>query len=155
MERGLVVWSGARCGKMDERKNTMRLRVRYSETDRMGTFYNSRALEWFECGRGELLRDMHLPYARMEERGVMLPLVEAHVEYLGRAQYDDELEITTSVAFSGKARLRFDMRIVHAANGAAVAQGYTVHAITDPSGKPRRPPAWLVEKLQGLSNAPQ
>ena len=31
-----------------------RLRVRYSETDQMGTFYNSRALEWFERGRTEL-----------------------------------------------------------------------------------------------------
>ena len=32
------------------------LRVRYSETDQMGTYYHSRALEWFEWGRSELLR---------------------------------------------------------------------------------------------------
>jgi hypothetical protein len=47
-------------------ENVTRLRVRYSETDQMGTFYNSRALEWFECGRTELLRQLGIPYAQME-----------------------------------------------------------------------------------------
>lgn len=125
--------------------NTMQFRVRYSETDQMGTFYNSRALEWFECGRTELLRELGLPYAEMESRGAMLPLVEAHVEYLGRARYDDLLEQATTVSLSGKARLRFDMTIRHAASGAPVTRGYTVHAITDTTGKPIRPPAWLLE----------
>jgi acyl-CoA thioester hydrolase len=125
-------------------------RVRYSETDQMGTFFNSRALEWFEVGRTEWLRAAGLPYAEMERRGVLLPLVEAHVEYLGRARYDDLLTMTTTAAMAGKARLRFDLHIVHAnPPGAAgeVARGYTIHALTDPSGKPIRPPAWVLEVL--------
>ena len=80
------------------------LRVRYSETDQMGTFYNSRALEWFECGRTELLRAMGLAYTEMEARGLFLPLVEAHVEFLGRARYDDLLQLTTSMQLAGRAR---------------------------------------------------
>src|SRR5512146_770718 len=81
--------------------HTIQLRVRYSETDQMGTFYNSRPLEWFECGRTELLRSVGLPYSELEARGVFLPLVESHVEYLGRARYDDALRMTTTCAFSG------------------------------------------------------
>ncbi len=46
--------------------HTIQLRVRYSETDQMGTFYNSRALEWFECGRTEVLRSLGIPYSTME-----------------------------------------------------------------------------------------
>lgn len=61
-------------------------RVRYSETDQLGTFYKVRALEWFECGRTELLRAAGLSYAEMERRGLFLPLVEAHVQYQGRAR---------------------------------------------------------------------
>ncbi len=79
--------------------HTLQLRVRYSETDQMGTFYNSRPLEWFECGRTELLRSIGLPYAELEARGVFLPLVESHVEYLGRARYDDLLQLTTRLSF--------------------------------------------------------
>ncbi|MGA2603193.1 MAG: thioesterase family protein [Verrucomicrobiia bacterium] len=118
-------------------------RVRYSETDQMGTFYNSRALEWFECGRTELLRARGLPYAEMERRGAFLPVVESHVEYLGRARYDDLLKMTSRGSLSGKARARVDVEIVQAEGGAPVARGYTIHAVTDPSGKPIRPPAWV------------
>jgi len=125
----------------------MQFRVRYSEIDQLGTFYNSRALEWFECGRTELLRQLGLPYVEMESRGAMLPLVEAHVEFQGRARYDDLLEQTTMATMAGRARVRFDMVIRQAATGAPVVSGYTVHAVITPDGKPIRPPAWLVEIL--------
>jgi len=124
------------------------LRVRYSETDAMGTFYNSRALEWFECGRTDLLREAGIPYAWMESQGVFLPLVEVHVNYLGRAKYDDELQIVTTAAMEGKASVRFTIRIAHVA-GSEVAEGYTIHAVVGASGKPIRPPDWLVRALAG------
>lgn len=131
---------------MSSPEHSFQLRVRYSETDQMGTFYNSRALEWFECGRTELLRAMDMPYAQMEHDGVLLPLVEAHVAYLGRARYDDLLEVVTTGRMSGKARVRFDVSITHAGGG-DVVRGYTVHAVTGPEGKPTRPPTWLTEAL--------
>ncbi len=129
----------------------MRFRVRYSETDQMGTFYNSRALEWFECGRTEFLRSLGRPYTQFESDGVLLPLVEAHVQYLGRARYDDLLRMTTTAAMSGRARLRCDVEIVQDANGAGVARGYTEHAITDANGRPIRPPQWLLDLLPSSS----
>ena len=132
---------------MPDRKHILRFRVRYHEIDRMNTVYNSRVLEWFEHGRTEWLRSVGTPYSQMEARGVLLPLVEAHVEYLGRVGYDEELELTTTAAMAGKARLRFDMHIAHADGGKNVARGYTIHAITDPSMRPLRPPAWLLEAM--------
>jgi acyl-CoA thioester hydrolase len=131
-------------------EDVAQLRVRYSETDRMGAFYNSRALEWFECGRTELMRKLGLPYTEMEARGVFLPLVEAHVEFLGRAQYDDLLEITTTASFEGKARLRCAVRIIQAVSRAPVVRGYTIHAFTTKEGKVLRPPAWFVEELNRI-----
>jgi acyl-CoA thioester hydrolase len=138
--------------------HTMSLRVRYSETDQMGTFYNSRALEWFECGRTELLRALGLPYATVEARGLYLPLVDAHVEYLGRAQYDDRLDLTTTLRFLGRARLRLQAEVVQAESGKPVARGYTTHAFTDRNGKPIRPPAWFLDAvgrvIRGRANPP-
>lgn len=126
-------------------RHTLLLRVRYSETDQMGTFYNSRALEWFECGRTELLRSVGVPYSAMEERGVFLPLVEAHVEFLGRARYDDPLAITTTATSEGRARLRCGAEIVQAETRQPVARGYTIHAFADRSGKVLRPPHWFLD----------
>jgi acyl-CoA thioester hydrolase len=124
------------------------LRVRYSETDQMGTFYNSRALEWFEVARTEWLRATGTSYAEMEHMGVGLPLVEAHVEYLGRARYDDELRVEVAAEMTGKARLRFDVSISHADGSGDVCRGYTVHATVNGDGKPIRPPAWFLDTIE-------
>ncbi len=133
---------------MNRLSDVLELRVRYSETDQMGTFYNSRALEWFECGRSELMRNkLGMSYAALEERGVFLPLVEAHLEFRGRAQYDDLLRVSSTVTVSGRARLRFEVEIVQANRGRPVVSGSTVHAFTDLKGKPIRPPAWFLEQL--------
>jgi len=124
------------------------LRVRYSETDQMGTFYNSRALEWFECGRTEWMRHrLGLSYAALEAQGVFLPLVEAHLEFRGGARYDDLLAVSTSADLFGRARLRFDVRINQQSTGNPVVNGYTIHAFTDATHKPIRPPEWFAAKI--------
>ncbi len=135
-----------------QRETEILLRVRYSETDQMGTFYNSRALEWFECGRTELMRrNLGMSYAALEAKGVFLPLVEAHLEFLGGARYDDLLRITSSAEFQGRARLRFEVQIHHSESRRPVVRGYTVHAFVDPQAKPIRPPAWFVDRFQSVA----
>ncbi|KPK80643.1 MAG: hypothetical protein AMJ81_11640 [Phycisphaerae bacterium SM23_33] len=129
-------------------ENEFCFRVRYSDTDQMGTFSSDRALDWFEHGRTELLRQVGLPYAEVEKRGVFLPVAEAHVKYLGRARYDDLLEVTTTAAMVGKARLRCEVRIVHAEGRTPVAEGWTIHAFVDSAGRPIRPPDWFVQTLE-------
>ena len=134
---------------MSKLQDILQLRVRYSETDQMGTFYNSRALEWFECGRTELMRRrLGMSYAALEEKGVFLPLVEAHLDYQGGARYDDLLDIVTTAELSGRARLRFEVQISQSLTVKPVVSGYTVHAFADSTGKPVRPPSWFVELMQ-------
>lgn len=123
-------------------------RVRYGETDQMGSYFNSRVLDWMEMGRTELSRFLGLPYCEWEKRGVFLPLVEAHVEFKGRARYDDLLRIATSVESFGRARLRFVARIEHAESLQLVARGYTVHALLNPQGLVIRIPEWVFDLLK-------
>jgi len=128
--------------------HTLQFRVRYSETDQMQTFYNSRALEWFEVGRTELSRAVGVPYAEWERRGLLMPLVEARVFFRGRAGYDDLLEMRVTLKAEGRARLLFENHIVQAGTGAPVADGYTVHAMVSlETGRPVRAPDWVVELL--------
>lgn len=125
----------------------LEFRVRYADTDQMGTYYNARVLEWFEFGRTELLRSIGLPYTQWEERGVLLPVVEAHLEFLGTARYDDLLAISTGLVWAGRIRLRFEHSVCHVEGDKPVSRGYTTHALTDSAGRPIRPPAWLVESV--------
>lgn len=128
-------------------ETTTPIRVRYCETDQMGTFYHARALDWFDIARTELIRSSGVSYSQMESRGIMLPLVQSHVNFLGRAKYDDRLLVTATVKLEGRASLRFDCHVRHEETGKAVADGYTIHAITDTEGKPTRPPQWLMDLL--------
>lgn len=126
-------------------KHCHQLRVRYSESDRMGTYYNSRLLEWMEVGRTELLRTTGVPYIEWEERGVMAPIVESHLTFKGRAGYDDLLTIETVCMKEGRVRVRFESTVSQASTGALVATGWTVHALVDPTGRPIRMPQWVNE----------
>ncbi len=133
---------------MTNPRHVLQFRVRYGDTDQMQTYYYSRPLEWFEQGRTELLRALGKPYRQMEPLGVLLPVKEAHVEYLGRAEYDDLLKMTLILSMAGRARIRVDVEIEHAETGQPVCRGYTIHAVTDASGKPTRPPKWLLELVE-------
>ncbi|MBE7560123.1 acyl-CoA thioesterase [bacterium] len=127
--------------------STARLRVRYSDIDALGTYYNSRALEWFEVARLQWLRDVGRPYREIEAAGYHLPVTEAHLRFLGRATFDDELVLSTRVQREGRAAVRFQVRVTHAETGAPVCEGYTIHAFTDAAGKPLRPPRWFLDLL--------
>ena len=134
-------------------EHTVRFRVRYSEVDRMGAVYNSRVLEWFEAGRVELLRAAGVSYDWMEQQGAHLPVVEAHLEYLSRAGFDDELELRARASMPGRASVRFDIVVVHVGDGREVVRGCTLHAVTDKGGKVIRTPKWLSDALGGGATA--
>ena len=141
---------------MNKLVDMLQLRVRYSETDQMGTFYNSRALEWFECGRSELMRNkLGMSYSALEAKGVFLPLVEAHLEFQGGARYDDLLTLTSTLDSQGRAKLRFDVEITQGEANRPVVRGYTVHAFVDRDRKPIRPPAWFFEALERAASGNQ
>ena len=49
--------------------------VRYYETDQMGIVHHSNYIRYFECGRTDMLKQLGLPMEKIEEAGVMMPVV--------------------------------------------------------------------------------
>ena len=120
--------------------HTLTYRVPYADVDRMGIVYYGHYLTYFERGRTELLRAGGLPYAQLEDQGVLLPVIEAHCEYLRPARYDDLLVITTTAA--ARRGVRITMECSVSRDDTLLVRGYTRHAATRPDGKPcRLPPA--------------
>lgn len=106
----------------------------------MGVVYYANYLVWFEVSRTDWLRHAGWSYRDMEIEGYMLPVVEAHCAYRQSARYDDELDILARGTLLSPVRIRFDYDVRRAADGALLAEGYTVHAALDPAGKLRRLP---------------
>ena len=76
-------------------KHKIKLRVRYSETDKMGVVYHGNYIQYFEVGRVEYMRNLGLIYAELEKQGVGMPVVNINIDYLLPASYDQELTIST------------------------------------------------------------
>jgi len=124
-------------------------RVRYVETDQMGVVYYANYLVWFELGRVELLRQLGFEYKQMElEDDCWIPVVDATCRYKAPARYDDVLSIQTEIAAMRESLLKFRYRILRPADNLLLAEGETVHVVTD-SKMQRRP---LPEKyVRGLN----
>lgn len=114
-------------------------RVRYADTDQFQAAHHSRVYLWFEEARTELLRDLGRPYQEMERAGVFFPVREGACRYRALARFDMLLTVAIESIDVRGASLRFDYRV--SAAELAIADGYTVHACVDRSGKVVRLPA--------------
>jgi len=123
------------------RVSASRVRVRYADTDQMGVVYYANYLVWFEVGRTDWLRDTGWTYRAMEAEGLSLPVIEAHCAYRQGARYDDEVEVRTRARLLSPVRLRFDYDVLRMNDHSRLADGHTVHATLDRSGRPVRLPA--------------
>ncbi|MBP6335607.1 MAG: acyl-CoA thioesterase [Bacteroidia bacterium] len=86
----------------------VKIRVRYAETDQMGYVYYGNYAAYFEVARVETLRSLGFSYKTLEEKGVMLPVMNFSVDYLKPAYYDDLLTIKTTIRELPTARIRFE-----------------------------------------------
>jgi acyl-CoA thioester hydrolase len=109
-----------------------RIRVRYGETDQMGHAYYANYLYWFEQARGAWCRDRGFTYKGLEERGVFLPVVEAHLRYKGEVKYDDWIIVRIHVSEVKRAAMRFEYQVVNETSGKVVTEGYTWHVVMNP-----------------------
>jgi acyl-CoA thioester hydrolase len=129
-------------------RSISRIRVRYAETDKMGIVYYANYFVWFEIGRTDLLRESGWTYRDMETDGFSLPVIEAACKYRQPARYDDELDVRTAGALLSPVRVRFDYEVVRSSDAAILAEGHTVHASLDRSGRPRRFPDRVKDTFQ-------
>jgi acyl-CoA thioester hydrolase len=127
--------------------------VRYAETDMMGVVYHANYLPWFEIGRTTLLKELGVPYRRLEEEGFRLPVLEVSAKYLRPAVYDDTLEVTATVRERPQLRIRIDYEVRRGEE--LLATGNTLHAFVDREGRPVRPPPWAVDMFARAFAGPQ
>jgi acyl-CoA thioester hydrolase len=116
------------------------LHVPYAHTDQMGFVYYANYLIYFEMARAAMMREIGMPYAEMENRGVRLPVTAAHCDYRKPAHYDDRLVVASRCSITGM-RLRVDYVVTRGED--TIAEGYTEHVCMAPDGKIMRPVADL------------
>ena len=78
-------------------RSELELAVRYYETDQMGIVHHSNYIRYFECGRSDMMAKYGLPIEKIEEEGVMLPVVSVECRYKRSAVMGDILRIVSRI----------------------------------------------------------
>lgn len=127
--------------------NEISFRVRYGETDQMGVVYHGNYAQYMEMGRVEWLRKMGVSYKKMEENGIMLPVISLHVDYKKPAVYDDLITVRTILNKTPAVKIEFDFEIYNEARE-ILAEATVVLAFIDMErNRPVRCPQYLLETI--------
>jgi acyl-CoA thioester hydrolase len=124
------------------------IRVRYAETDQMGIVHHANYLVWFELGRSEICRAKGFSYKEMEEKdNALMVVAEAYCRYKSPAFYEDDLTIRTKINEIKSRTMRFVYEIFRTSDQMLLAEGETLHVVTDNNRKIRSIPTVYKELM--------
>ncbi len=123
------------------------VRVRYGEVDMMGFLYHSHYVELFDLGRNNLLRKLGRTYREVEAEGVMMPVLQVHIDYKAPAHYDDLLIVRSSLREMPKGvKITFHYEVFRAETEELLTTGSVTLAFMDAkTHRPVRPPQSLLD----------
>ncbi len=124
------------------------IRVRYSETDKMGYVYYGNYMQYYEVGRVEAIRSLGLRYADFEnEMGVFMPVMSMNVKYIRPAYYDNLLILETTIPELPHSKIKFNTRIFNENKELLNAAEVTLCFVEVHSKKRIDVPELIIEKL--------
>ena len=112
-------------------------KVQYYETDKMGITHHSNYIRWMEEARIDFLEHIGWEYAKLEEMGLVSPVLNVTVDFKKTTTFSDEISIEVSVKeFRGvKLFLSYEMKND---KGEVVCTAQSSHAFLDREGRPAR-----------------
>lgn len=120
------------------------MRVRFGETDLQGVVFNANYLLYVDTAQMDYLRTIGVPYFDMLERGYDIVIVDASVQFLAPARFDEVLHVYARIHDIGNSSIRMDYEIYEAESERFVARSQTAYVIIDKeSQKPVRVPTYI------------
>ena len=123
-----------------------KLRVRYSETDKMGVVYHGNYIQYFEVGRVEYMRNIGVIYAELEKQGIGMPVVNINIDYLLPALYDEELTIETWIESLPTSKIVFHNKAVNSM-GKVVCKASVTLVFINSRFRPVKAPKGVIDAL--------
>jgi len=124
-----------------------RVKIFYKDVDQMGIVYYSRYFEYFEEARTELLASIGLGVTDVEKKGIMLPVISSHCDYLKGARFEQNIIIRASISTEPRSKLQIDYSVFIEDEKEPIATGYTEHAFVNDKGVAVRAPKMILERL--------
>jgi len=128
-------------------KQQTKIRVRYSETDKMGVVYHGNYIQYFAVGRVEYMRDLGIVYAEMEKEGIGMPVVNIDINYRTPASYDEELTIETWIEKIPTSKIVFHNKAI-GESGKTVCEAQVTLVFINNQFRPIKAPEFILDVLR-------
>ena len=109
--------------------------AKYYETDQMGIIHHSNYIRWFEEARIDYMDQIGLTYKKMEDEGIISPVLEVNCQYLNMMYFDDLATIKVSVTDYTGVRFAFKYEIYNQ-NNKLCTTGTSRHCFMTRDGRP-------------------
>ena len=121
--------------------------VRYSETDQMSFVYHGNYVKYFEMGRIAWLNKLGFSYKKMEEDGILLPVIDIKINFKKSALFDDKLILKTKLVREPSYMIEFEYKIIK--NDDLITSGYTkLIFLNSKNNRPMRCPNSIIEAIK-------
>ena len=120
--------------------------VQYYETDSMRIVHHSNYVRWMEEARCDLLEQMDMGYAGIEEAGILIPVLSVSCRYKSMTRFGETVRIFSHLtSYSGvRFALRYEIR--DAETGELRCEAESEHCFLGAGGVPvsirRKFPEW-------------
>ncbi len=111
--------------------------VQYYETDKMGITHHSNYIRWMEEARVDYLSKIGWDYARLEELGIVSPVLSISCDYRNPTYFSDLISISVRISEFKGVKLYLAYEMINQ-KGDVVCQATSAHAFLNTEGKPIR-----------------
>ncbi len=111
-------------------------KVQYYETDQMGIVHHSNYIRWFEEARSFVLDEMGFGYKKMEENGVISPVLTVNAQYRSMTRYGDTVGIQARIIKYNGIRLTLSYTISDKETHEVRCVGESSHCFLNKEGRP-------------------
>lgn len=111
-------------------------KMNYYETDRMGVIHHSNYIRFLEEARCAWLEKHNITFAKIEEEGVTIPVLEVNCKYKNHVTLGDTIIIKPMITEYNGVRVSFSYQVIDEATNKIVIEATTKHCFTDKTLRP-------------------
>lgn len=113
-----------------------RHKVQYYETDQMGIVHHSNYIRWFEEARINLMDQMGISYKKMEEMGIISPVLSVEADFLRMVRFGGSVLIRAVIAEYNGIKLAISYQVIDKNTNMVQCKGITRHCFLNEKGRP-------------------
>lgn len=128
--------------------NTIQITPRYHEVDSMGYVYHGNYIGYCHQARTEFMRGLSISDRVLEEKGILLPVIDFKLKYLMPAHYDEPLWVIAKIDQLTPTRVKFGFSIKNRSNRLVCSAQSTIVFVNGQTRKPLKIPVDIANLLK-------